>query len=112
MKTGGKEYVPHPIDVYRRTIEVNLIGTFNMVATFAARAAAADELDGERGVIVNTATVAAFDGQVGQVAYSASQGGVAAMTLPVARDLEPHQIRVLQIAPVLDRPTTLDALTD
>src|SRR3546814_9767821 len=67
MKTVGKEYVPHPIDVYRRTIEVNLIGTFNMVAKFAARAAAADELDGERGVIVNTASVAAFDGQVGQV---------------------------------------------
>src|SRR3546814_19129818 len=86
MKTVGKEYVPHLIDVYRRTIEVNLIGTFNMVAKFAARAAAADELDGERGVIVNTASVAAFDGQVGQVAYSASKGGVVAMTLPVARD--------------------------
>src|SRR3546814_7989045 len=94
IKTVGKEYVPHLIDVYRRTIEVNLIVTFNMVAKFAARAAAADELDGERGVIVNTASVAAFDGQVGQVAYSASKGGVVAMTLPVARDLAQPEIRV------------------
>src|SRR3546814_7661907 len=83
-----------------------------MVAKFAARAAAADELDGERGVIVNTASVAAFDGQVGQVAYSASKGGVVAMTLPVARDLAQHKIRVMTIAPGLFLTPMLEALPE
>jgi NAD(P)-dependent dehydrogenase (short-subunit alcohol dehydrogenase family) len=99
MKTVGKEFAPHTLDAFRRTIEVNLIGTFNTIAKFAARAAAMEEIDGERGVIVNTASVAAFDGQVGQVAYAASKGGIVGMTLPLARDLAQHKIRVVTIAP-------------
>jgi len=98
-KTVGKEYVPHSLDVFSRTVTVNLIGTFNMIAQFAARACRAEELDGERAVIVNTASVAAFDGQIGQAAYSASKGGVVGMTLPVARDLASLKIRVMTIAP-------------
>jgi len=99
VKTVGKENVPHALDVYRRTIEVNLIGTFNMISKFAAQLAKADEIEGERGVIVNTASVAAYDGQIGQAAYASSKGGVVGMTLPVARDLAPHKIRVMTIAP-------------
>ncbi len=100
-RTVGKDNAPHPLDLYRRTIEVNLIGTFAMITAFAARAAAVEEIDGERGVIVNTASIAAFDGQIGQAAYSSSKGGVVALTLPVARDLAQHKIRVMTIAPGL-----------
>ena len=110
MKTVGKEFAPHALDAYRRTIEVNLIGTFNTIAKFAARAAKAEEIDGERGVIVNTASVAAFDGQVGQAAYSASKGGVVGMTLPVARDLAQHKIRVATIAPGIFLTPMLEGL--
>jgi NAD(P)-dependent dehydrogenase (short-subunit alcohol dehydrogenase family) len=99
VKTVGKENVPHALEIYRRTIEVNLIGTFNMISKFSAQLAAADEIEGERGVIVNTASVAAFDGQIGQAAYSSSKGGVVGMTLPVARDLAQFKIRVMTIAP-------------
>ncbi|MDF7774840.1 SDR family NAD(P)-dependent oxidoreductase [Sphingomonas sp. AOB5] len=99
IKTVGKENAPHPIDAYRRTIEVNLIGTFTMISRFAARLAAADPIGEERGVIVNTASVAAFDGQIGQAAYASSKAGVAGLTLPVARDLAQHRIRVVTIAP-------------
>ncbi|MCG2839521.1 SDR family NAD(P)-dependent oxidoreductase [Sandaracinobacter sp. RS1-74] len=99
MKTVGKEYVPHTLDLFRRTVEVNLIGSFNLIAKFAARAAALDAVEDERGVIVNTASVAAYDGQIGQAAYSASKGGVVGMTLPIARDLAPLKIRVMTIAP-------------
>lgn len=98
-KTVGKEAKPHSLDLFRKTVEVNLIGTFNMVSKFAARLSLADEIDGERGVIVNTASVAAYDGQIGQAAYAASKGGVVGMTLPVARDLAPLKIRVMTIAP-------------
>ncbi len=99
MKTVGKDG-PHPLDVYRTVIEVNLIGTFNMIRLAADRMARLDPLEGgERGVIVNTASVAAFDGQIGQAAYSASKGGVVSMTLPVARDLARSGIRVMTIAP-------------
>ncbi|PZU12651.1 MAG: 3-hydroxyacyl-CoA dehydrogenase [Sphingobium sp.] len=98
-RTVGKENAPHPLDSFARTISINLVGTFNMIAKFAARAAALDEVDGERGVIVNTASVAAYDGQIGQAAYAASKGGVVGMTLPVARDLASHRIRVMTIAP-------------
>ncbi len=92
-----------PLEDFRRVVEVNLIGTYNMTRLFAAQAAALAPLgdDGERGVIVCTASVAAFDGQVGQQAYSASKGGIAAMTLPMARDLAQHGIRVDTIAPGL-----------
>ena len=98
-KTVGKGNAPHPLDSFARTISINLVGTFNMIAKFAARAAALDEVDGERGVIVNTASVAAYDGQIGQAAYAASKGGVVGMTLPIARDLASHRIRVMTIAP-------------
>lgn len=99
VKTVGRENAPHPLDIFVRTVTVNLIGSFNVIAKFSARLAAADEIDGERGVIVNTASVAAYDGQIGQAAYSASKGGVVGMTLPIARDLAQHKIRVMTIAP-------------
>jgi NAD(P)-dependent dehydrogenase (short-subunit alcohol dehydrogenase family) len=98
-KTVNKEFAPHPLDQFRKVIEVNLIGTFNVISQFAARAAQADVLGEERGVIVNTASIAAFDGQMGQAAYAASKGGVAGMTLPIARDLAQHGIRIATIAP-------------
>lgn len=91
---------PHRLDSFARTIAINLTGTFNMIRVAAAAIAnEAPEQDGERGVIVSTASVAAFDGQIGQAAYAASKGGVAAMTLPIARELARHGIRVVTIAP-------------
>lgn len=101
QKTVGKGGVPHALADFRRVIEVNLIGTFNMISKFAARASALDPLGEERGVIINTASVAAFEGQIGQAAYSASKGGVVGMTLPIARDLSQFGIRVVTIAPGL-----------
>jgi NAD(P)-dependent dehydrogenase (short-subunit alcohol dehydrogenase family) len=98
-KTVGREAVPHPLDQFRKVIEVNLIGTFNVISQFAARLSKAEAVGEERGVIINTASVAAFEGQVGQAAYSASKGGVVAMTLPIARDLAQLGIRVVTIAP-------------
>ncbi|HET9535509.1 MAG TPA: 3-hydroxyacyl-CoA dehydrogenase [Mesorhizobium sp.] len=99
VKTLGKDG-PHPLDSYRRVIEVNLIGTFNMIRLVADRTQKLDPLtSGERGVIINTASVAAFDGQIGQAAYASSKGGVVGMTLPVARDLARSGIRVVTIAP-------------
>ncbi|MEI7784668.1 MAG: 3-hydroxyacyl-CoA dehydrogenase [Betaproteobacteria bacterium] len=98
-KTVGKTG-PHSLEVFSRVVQVNLIGTFNMTR-LAAQAMSANEpqASGERGVIINTASVAAFDGQIGQAAYSASKAGVAGMTLPLARDLSRHGIRVMTIAP-------------
>jgi NAD(P)-dependent dehydrogenase (short-subunit alcohol dehydrogenase family) len=98
-KTVGREAVPHPLDQFKKVIEVNLIGTFNVISQFAARLSKAEAVGEERGVIVNTASVAAFDGQIGQAAYAASKGGVVAMTLPIARDLAQLGIRVVTIAP-------------
>lgn len=100
VKTVGKEGA-HPMDIFRKAIEVNLIGTFQMISKFAARASALELIGEERGVIVNTASVAAYDGQMGQAAYSASKGGVVGMTLPIARDLARNAIRVMTIAPGL-----------
>ncbi|WP_024876933.1 SDR family NAD(P)-dependent oxidoreductase [Saccharomonospora piscinae] len=97
---------PHDLDLFRRVVEINLIGTFN-VMTLAAQAVADTEPldDGQRGVVVNTASVAAFEGQIGQIAYSASKSGVAGMTVPAARDLASHGIRVMTIAPgIIDTP--------
>jgi NAD(P)-dependent dehydrogenase (short-subunit alcohol dehydrogenase family) len=97
----------HSLDRFSRVIQTNLIGTFNVVRIAAATMASnePDPSTGERGVIVMTASVAAFDGQVGQAAYAASKGGVAAMTLPLARDLAQHGIRVVTIAPgIFDTP--------
>ncbi len=99
IKTFGKEFKVHPLDTFRKTVEVNLIGTFNVLSQFSARLAQAEPVGEERGVIVNTASVAAFDGQIGQIAYSASKGGVVGLTLPAARDLSQHLIRVVTIAP-------------
>lgn len=91
----------HDVALFQKVINVNLVGTFNVASQSALGMSAVDALnaDGERGVIVNTASVAAFEGQIGQVAYGASKGGVAAMTLPMARDLAKSGIRVLSIAP-------------
>ena len=104
-KVLGREG-PHSLETFSRVVEVNLVGTFNAVR-LAAEVMAKNEPteDGERGVIVNTASVAAFDGQIGQAAYAASKGGVAAMTLPIARELARHGIRVMTIAPgIFDTP--------
>ncbi len=92
----------HPLDAFKRIIDINLVGTFNVIRLAAAAMANnTPNEDGERGVIVNTASVAAFDGQVGQAAYSASKGGVVGMTLPIARDLASYGIRICTIAPGL-----------
>jgi NAD(P)-dependent dehydrogenase (short-subunit alcohol dehydrogenase family) len=104
-RTIGREG-PHSLGAFKRVIEVNLIGTFN-VTRLAATAIARGRPNaaGERGVIVNTASVAAFDGQIGQAAYSASKGGIVGMTLPIARDLSRDGIRVVTIAPgIFDTP--------
>lgn len=101
VRTVGRDFKPHPLDQFRRVIEINLIGTFNCLAKFAARAATLEPLGEERGVIVNTSSAAAFDGQIGQAAYSASKGGIVGLTLPIARDLAPYGIRVMTIAPGL-----------
>jgi NAD(P)-dependent dehydrogenase (short-subunit alcohol dehydrogenase family) len=90
---------PHNLEVFSKVIEVNLIGTFNVTRLAAAQMVQQEPIDGERGVIVNTASIAAFDGQIGQVAYSASKGGVVGMTLPIARDLAARLIRICTIAP-------------
>ena len=99
VKTVGREAAAHPLDQFRKVVEINLIGTFNVISKFAARLSLAEPIGEERGVIINTASVAAFDGQIGQAAYSASKGGVAGMTLPIARDLSQFGIRVMTIAP-------------
>jgi NAD(P)-dependent dehydrogenase (short-subunit alcohol dehydrogenase family) len=99
IKTVGKDG-PHPLDAFQRAININLVGTFNMCRLAADAMGRQDALEhGERGVIVNTASVAAFDGQMGQAAYGASKAGVAGMTLPMARDLSRSGIRVMTIAP-------------
>ncbi len=92
---------PFPLDDFTRVVSVNLIGTFNVIRLAAERMSTVEIVDGERGVIVNTASVAAFDGQVGQAAYSASKAGVVGLTLPVARELAGLAIRVMTIAPGL-----------
>ncbi|WP_300717065.1 SDR family NAD(P)-dependent oxidoreductase [Hydrogenophaga sp.] len=98
----GKDGSAAPLEDFAKVINVNLIGTYNASRLFAAACAKLDPLeDGERGVMVFTASVAAFDGQVGQQAYSASKGGLVGMTLPMARDLAQHGIRVCTIAPGL-----------
>lgn len=112
VATAGKRG-PHPLDQFERVIRVNLIGTFNVVR-LAAQAMLDNEPNeaGERGVIVNTASVAAFDGQVGQAAYAASKAGVAGMTLPLARDLARSGIRVVTIAPGLFETPMLAGLPE
>jgi NAD(P)-dependent dehydrogenase (short-subunit alcohol dehydrogenase family) len=112
-RTVGKDGAPFPLAVFRRSIEVNLIGTFNVIRLGAARMSANEPNEGgERGAIVNTASIAAFDGQIGQAAYSASKGGIVGLTLPVARDLARHGIRVCTIAPGLFRTPLLMGLPE
>jgi NAD(P)-dependent dehydrogenase (short-subunit alcohol dehydrogenase family) len=103
---------PYPLADFRKVVEVNLIGTFNVVRLGAAAMVARDTDDEERGVIVNTASVAAFDGQIGQAAYSASKSGVVGMTLPIARDLAQHRIRVNTIAPGLFMTPLFESLPE
>ena len=102
---------PMPLADYRKVIEINLIGTFNMMRLAAAEMAKLDPLPGgDRGVVVNTASVAAFDGQIGQAAYSSSKGGVAALTLPAAREFSQFAVRVMTIAPGIFSTPMLRAL--
>ena len=105
-RTLDKTGKPHDLDLFKTVIGINLVGTFNVLRLAASAIAKAEPLEhGERGVIVNTASVAAFDGQIGQIAYAASKAGVAGMTLPAARDLAPAGIRVVTIAPgIFDTP--------
>lgn len=99
IKTVGRDGA-HPLDAFQRTIDINLVGSFNVARLASVEMAKNEpEPDGARGVIINTASIAAFDGQKGQAAYSASKGGVVGMTLPMARDLSSTGIRVMTIAP-------------
>jgi NAD(P)-dependent dehydrogenase (short-subunit alcohol dehydrogenase family) len=103
----------HDLNVYRKVVEVNLIGTFTVLALAAEAIARTDELEhGQRGVVINTASVAAFEGQIGQAAYSSSKGGVVGLTLPAARDLAQHGIRVNTIAPGVVATPMLATVSD
>lgn len=106
---GGQ---PLPLEKFTRIVDVNLVGTFNVVRLAAAQMQHNERLHGERGVIVNTASVAAFEGQIGQAAYAASKGGLAAMTIALARDLADSLIRCITIAPGLFETPILDVLPD
>lgn len=105
-RTLDRDGAPHSLDTFEKVVAINLIGTFNVIRLSAAAMARTPQLDdGERGAIVNTASVAAFEGQIGQAAYSASKGGIVGMTLPIARDLSSVGIRVNTIAPgIIDTP--------
>ncbi|MFD6884487.1 3-hydroxyacyl-CoA dehydrogenase [Rhodococcus sp. 105337] len=111
MKTVSKKGA-FPLDAFKKVVDVNLFGTFNVIRLAAERIAKTEPVDGERGVIINTASVAAFDGQIGQAAYSASKGGVVGMTLPIARDLASLLIRVVTIAPGLFKTPLLGSLPE
>lgn len=110
-RTVGKQG-PFPLSTFSKVIEVNLIGTFNVIRLAASAMAERDTTEEERGVIINTASVAAFDGQIGQAAYSASKGGIVGMTLPIARDLAQLRIRVVTIAPGLFYTPLLETLPE
>ncbi|MDH5491334.1 MAG: SDR family NAD(P)-dependent oxidoreductase [Myxococcales bacterium] len=98
-RTVGRDGSAHDYDLFKKVIEINLIGTFNVTRLAAAAMSSNEAIEGERGVIVNTASIAAFEGQIGQVAYAASKGGVVGMTVPAARDLAKVGVRVCAIAP-------------
>jgi len=97
-RTVGRQG-PHDLDLFRQVVDVNLVGTFNVIRLAAATMQLSEPVDGERGVIVNTSSVAAFEGQIGQVAYAASKAAIVGMTLPIARDLSKLLIRCVTIAP-------------
>ena len=113
LRSWHPKHGSHPLELFKTVIEINLIGTFNAIRLAAG---AMDENEpndeGEKGVIINTASVAAYDGQIGQAAYSASKGGIVGMTLPIARDLSRHGIRVMTIAPGLFDTPLLAALPE
>ncbi|CAD5377931.1 SDR family NAD(P)-dependent oxidoreductase [Pseudomonas sp. OF001] len=114
---GGEKVLgrngPHALESFSRIVAINLIGTFNMLRLAAeVMAEGTPDEGGERGVIVNTASIAAFDGQIGQAAYAASKGGVAALTLPVARELARHGIRVMTIAPGIFETPMMAGMSD
>jgi NAD(P)-dependent dehydrogenase (short-subunit alcohol dehydrogenase family) len=110
-RTVGRDG-PMPLDGFVRTVEVNLVGTFNVIRLAAAEMARQEPVDGERGVVLGTASVAAYEGQIGQAAYSASKGGIVGMTLPVARDLASLQIRMCTIAPGIFETPMLGGLSE
>lgn len=113
QRTIGRDGSPHDLEVFRKVIEVNTIGTFNVLSRAAgAMSETEPNDDGERGVVVNTASVAAFDGQIGQIAYATSKAGVVGLTLPAARDLAPVGVRVCTIAPGLMDTPMLGLLPD
>ncbi|MCM2331282.1 MAG: SDR family NAD(P)-dependent oxidoreductase [Pseudomonas sagittaria] len=114
---GGEKVLgrngPHALESFSRIVAINLIGTFNMLRLAAeAMAEGAPDEGGERGVIINTASIAAYDGQIGQAAYAASKGGVAALTLPAARELARHGIRVMTIAPGIFETPMMAGMSD
>jgi len=113
-KTVDRDGNPHDFAFYERVIRINLMGTFNCASNAAAGMASVEPLsaDGERGVIINTASVAAFDGQIGQIAYAASKGGIVSMTLPMARDLSKSGVRVMAIAPGIFKTPMLAGLPE
>jgi len=110
-RTVGRDG-PLALEAFERVVGINLVGTFNVVRLAAARMAGLDPIGEERGVIINTASVAAFDGQIGQAAYAASKAGVAGMTLPLAREFAQHLIRVVSIAPGIFETPMLAALPE
>ncbi|KAF0846706.1 3-hydroxyacyl-CoA dehydrogenase [Nocardia caishijiensis] len=111
IKTVGKKGA-FPLADFTKVINVNLVGTFNVIRLAAERMSATEPVGEERGVIINTASVAAYDGQIGQAAYSASKGGIVGLTLPVARDLASFKIRVVTIAPGLFRTPLFETLPE
>jgi NAD(P)-dependent dehydrogenase (short-subunit alcohol dehydrogenase family) len=114
QRTVGRDGEAHDLGAFTRTVMVNLVGTFNVLRLAAAAMARTEPgEDGERGVIVNTASIAAYDGQIGQAAYAASKGGVLALTLPIARELARYGVRVVTIAPgIFETPMMADMPQD
>ncbi|MFC9872498.1 3-hydroxyacyl-CoA dehydrogenase [Nocardia salmonicida] len=111
IKTVGKKGA-FPLADFTKVINVNLVGTFNVIRLAAERMSGTDPVGEERGVIINTASVAAYDGQIGQAAYAASKGGIVGLTLPIARDLASYKIRVVTIAPGLFRTPLFETLPE
>ncbi|APX94457.1 3-hydroxyacyl-CoA dehydrogenase [Halomonas sp. 1513] len=112
-KVVNRDGEPLPLEAFSRIVNINLLGSFNMLRLAAAAIAKGEpQADGERGVIINTASVAAFDGQIGQPAYAASKGGIVAMTLPIAREMARHGIRVMTIAPGLFKTPLMESLPE
>ena len=112
MKVVGRENQPHDLATFQKIMTVNLVGTFNVLRLAAASMCKNELIGEERGVVINTASIAAYDGQIGQIAYAASKGGVVGLTLPAARDLSKNNVRVMTIAPGLFKTPLLLALPE